>query len=302
MFLPFWKDSTRRLTTCKLQATFYLVLFFADTPSVWSEVLSSLGNIRSIFSDDQQVSEGLRQYVLKLASIATDKIGWEFDAKDDYLKGQLRALLITTAGLAGHQGVVAEAKKRFTALTKNGDKQAIHPSLRLPIFKIAVKEGGREAYEAVLNEYTHSTSVDGKEIALQALGRVQDKALAKEYLDWSFSGAVATQDMHTPSRALTLNSKVRPVVWDYIKANWPMLRERMGGNMVVLERYLRMSLNKFASYEVERDVEGFFKDKDNTGYDRGLAVVSDTIKGAARYKEHDLEIIREWLSAHGYVK
>ena len=269
---------------------------------MWSEVLSSLGNIRSIFSEDAEVSEGLRQYSLKLVSSAADKIGWEFDAKDDYLTGQLRALLLTSAGLSGHQGVIAEAKKRFAAFTKDGNKKAIHPSLRLPTFKIAVKEGGREAYEAVQKEYHETTSVDGKDIALAAMGRVQDKQLAKEYLDWSFSGAVATQDVHTPSRALALNSKVRSVVWEFIKENWPMLRERLGGNMVVLERYLRMSLNKFSSTEVERDIGGFFADKDQNGFDRGLAVVSDTIKGAARYKEHDLEIIREWLSAHGYMK
>ena len=271
-------------------------------PSVWSEVLSSLGNIRSIFAEDATVSEGLRQYALKLVSKATDKVGWEFDAKDDFLTGQLRALLITTAGMAGHQGVIDEAKKRFAAFTKDGDKKAIHPSLRLPTFKIAVKEGGREAYEAVLNEYLHTTSVDGKEIALQALGRVQDKRLAEEYLDWSFSGAVATQDVHSPSRAIALNAKVRPVVWEFIKNNWDMLRERLGGNMVVLERYVRMSLNKFSNYEDEKDIEAFFKDKDTTGYDRGLAVVSDTIKGAARYKGNDLAVIREWLSAHGYSK
>lgn len=269
---------------------------------VWSEVLSSLGNIRSIFADDAQVSEGLRKYVLKLVTAATDKIGWEFGANDDFLTGQLRALLITSAGLAGHQGVVTEAKKRFSAYTKDGDKKAIHPSLRLPTFKIAVKENGKEAYDAVMNEYLHGTSVDGKEIALQAMGRVQDKQLAKEYLDWSMSGAVATQDVHSPARAVALNSKVRPVVWEFIKANWPMLREKLGGNMVVLERYLRMSLNKFASLEVEKEIDAFFADKDNTGYDRGLAVVSDTIKGSARYKENDLEIIREWLSAHGYTK
>jgi hypothetical protein len=89
-------------------------------------------------------------------------------------------------------------------------------------------------------------------------------------------------------------------VWEFIKNNWPMLRERLGANMVVLERYLRISLNKFSNNEAEKDIEVFFSDKDNTGYDRGLAVVSDSIKGAARYKENDLEIIREWLSAHGY--
>ncbi|KAH0239587.1 hypothetical protein KCU84_g25390, partial [Aureobasidium melanogenum] len=91
---------------------------------VWSEVLSSLGNIRSVFADDEQVSEGLRQYTLRLVSEATAKIGWDFAPHDDYLTGQLRALLLASAGMAGHEATVAEAKKRFTAFTEGGDKKA----------------------------------------------------------------------------------------------------------------------------------------------------------------------------------
>ena len=268
---------------------------------VWSEVLSGLGSIRSIFSDDEQVSEGLRAFTLRLVSKATDMIGWEFAPHDDYLTGQLRALLISTAGMVGHQQVVAEAQKRFKAFT-SGDKKAIHPSLRTATFKIAIKEGGSSAYEAVKHEYETTSSVDGKEICLQAMGRVQTSDLANDFLTWSFSGAVATQDLHTPARALALNSKVRVTVWTFIKTNWPMLRDRLGGNMVVLERFLRMSLTKFATEEVLTDIEDFFRDKDQTGFDRGLAVVQDTIRGNARYRVNDLEIIREWLGAHGYVK
>lgn len=269
--------------------------------SVWSEVLSSLGNIRSIFSDDEQVSNGLREFTLRLVSKATDKIGWEFGPHEDYLTGQLRALLISTAGMTGHQATIAEAKKQFAAFVK-GDKKAIHPSLRTATYNVAIKEGGKAEFDAVKHEYLNTTSVDGKEIALQAMGKVQSKELAKEYLDWSFGGAVATQDLHSPASALAANAKTRPAVWEFIKANFPMLRERLGGNMVVLERFLRMSLSKFASFEIEKDIEAFFKDEDQNGFDRGLAVVSDTIKGNARYRQHDLEIIREWLSAHGYIQ
>lgn len=267
---------------------------------VWSEVLSSLGKIRSIFSTHEQVSAGLRNYTLKLVTAATDRIGWEFGSNDDYLTGQLRALLINTAGLVGHEKVVAEAQKRFKAYF-GGDQKAIHPSLRAAVFKIAIKNGGADAYQTVQNEYKNTTSIDGKEITLQSMGQVQSPELASDYLKFAFGGNVAIQDLHSVGASLANNSKVRNAVWEYIKQEWPMIREKLGGNMVVLERFLRMSLQKFASAEVEKDIEQFFGGKDNTGYDRGLAVVSDTIKGNARYRERDLEVTREWLSAHGYM-
>ncbi|KAF2219338.1 peptidase family M1-domain-containing protein [Elsinoe ampelina] len=266
---------------------------------VWSEVLSALGNIRSIFADDEAISNGLRTFTLKLISPATEKIGWTFESNEDYLTGQLRALLISSAGLAGHESTVKEAQKRFDAYF-SGDKNAIHPSLRLPVFKIAVKNGAKDAYLKVRKEYESTTSVDGKEITLAAMGRVATTDLARDYLEWSFSGAVATQDLHTPARALALNSAVRGEVWTFIKKNWPTIFEKLSGNMVVLERYLRMSLTKYASFEIEKDIENFFKDKDQKGFDRGLSVASDTIKGLAGYRERDGEVIKEWLEARGY--
>ncbi|KAK0248640.1 hypothetical protein LTS09_016199 [Friedmanniomyces endolithicus] len=243
---------------------------------VWSEVLSSLAKIRSTFSSDAQVSEGLRSFTLKLVTAATDKVGWSFGPHDDYLTGQMRALLIATAGLMGHESTVAEAQKEFKAYL-GGDKKAIHPSLRSAVYKIAVKNGGAEAYKAVQNEFLTTTAVDGKELALSSMGFVQSQELAKEYLSWAFSGNVAIQDVHTVGGSLSGNSKVRDAVW-------------------------AVSLQKFASFEVEKDIEAFFKDKDNAGYDRGLAVVSDTVKGNARYRERDVEVVREWLLAHGYAK
>lgn len=268
---------------------------------VWSEVLSSLGKIRSIFSSDAEVSNGLRQYTLKLVTLATNNIGWEFTSSDDYLRGQLRALLISAAGLAGHEKVVEEAQKRFKSFV-GGDAKAIHPSLRAAVYRISVKNGGEESYKAVQKEYLTTKSIDGKEITLASLGQVQSAELAGDYLKFAFSGNVAIQDLHSVGGSLGSNSKVRDTVWQYIKENWPMIREKLGGNMVVLERFLRTSLLKHASFEVEKDITDFFADKDNTGYDRGLAVVSDTIKGNARYRERDLETTREWLRAHGYGK
>lgn len=266
---------------------------------VWSELITSLGKIRSVFSSDEHVSEGLRKFTVKLVSDAADQIGWDFKQSDDYLTGQSRALLISSAGLAGHQTVVTEAQKRFGAFV-DGDKKSIHPSLRSAVFRIAIKNGGADAYKAVQNEYLTTKAVDGKEITLQSMGQVQSKDLAEDYLNFGFS-KVATQDVHSVGASLAANSTVRDTVWPFIKSNWPMIREKLSGNMVVLERFLRTSLQKYASYEVEKDIQSFFKDKDNVGYDRGLSVVSDTIKGNARYKERDLGVIKEWLSAHGYM-
>lgn len=69
---------------------------------VWSQILGSLGTVKSVFSDDAEISDGLKRFTLKLVSPAVQKIGWESAPNEDFLTSQLRALLILTAGINGH--------------------------------------------------------------------------------------------------------------------------------------------------------------------------------------------------------
>ena len=177
----------------------------------------------------------------------------------------------------------------------------MHPSLRLAVFQIVVREGGKPAYAAVLNEYTNTTSIDGKETCLLALGKVQTVDLVKSFLDFQFSDKVALQDVHTGSVSLAVNSKVRKALWEYIKVNWDTVSKKLSASPVVIDRYFKTCLSKFASHEIEKDIEAFFKDKDTKAYDRGLVQVSDTVKANANYKERDEALLKEWLGAHDYL-
>ncbi|KAL8640968.1 MAG: hypothetical protein Q9228_002172 [Teloschistes exilis] len=267
---------------------------------VWSQMMASLNNIRSIFAENNAVADGLKKFTLKLVSQATETIGWDFKPEEDYLTGQLRALLISTAGSAGHTATSDEAKSRFRRYL-TGDSSAIHPSLRLAIFQINVAQGGKEAYDSVKQEYLKTTSIDGKEICLQALGRVQTTDLINDFLDFQFSDHVKVQDVHSGSMALAANSKARDALWHYIKDHWDEVYGKLSSNSVVLDRYLKNSLQKFASHEKERDIATFFQEKDTKGFDRGLVQVSDTVRGNANYKERDEDLLLEWLKAHGYT-
>ena len=195
---------------------------------------------------------------------------------------------------------ITEAQHRFKAY-QSGDRKAIDPSLRRAVFSIVVRQGGQPAYKAVQEEYLTTTSIDGKETCLIALGKVQTTDLVNDFLDFQFSDQVAIQDVHTGSVSLAANSKVRNELWKYIKENWTAVHEKLSANIVATDRYFKTTLSRFASHEIERDIAAFFKDKDTKGYDRGLVQVSDTVRGNASYKERDEQLVLEWLKAHEYV-
>lgn len=196
--------------------------------------------------------------------------------------------------------VTSEAKHRFDLYVTGKDKSAVNQNLRGAIFGTAVQQGGRSEYEALKNEYTTTTSIDGKEITLRALGRFQDPALLPDFLDFIFT-KVTTQDVHTAGSALGHNPKARHGLWKHIHENFSSIREKLGKNMTVLNRFLNLSLTSFNDKETADEIARFFEGKDNRGYDRTLNIVNDTILGRAKYKERDAAVILEWLKAHGYA-
>ncbi|KAF2861216.1 aminopeptidase-like protein [Piedraia hortae CBS 480.64] len=268
---------------------------------VWVEVLSTLTRIQQIFTD-KEVAEGLQRFKLKLISPAVEKIGWKFPAKESFLTSQLRSLLITQAGLVGHEGTVSEAQKRFDDYFNGSNKSTMHPSLRLPIFKICIKNGDKTSYEQVKKEHLSTTSIDGTEITVQAMGQVPTPALARDYLDFAFSdNNVAVQNLHFMGGALTRNIAVRDEVWYHLKNNWAKVEKLLGANAIVLERYIRVTLQELVSPEIEKEIGEFFKDKDIKGYDRGLAVARDRIRSNVAYAKRDADVLKEWLVVHKYI-
>ncbi|KAI8943585.1 hypothetical protein NX059_001579 [Plenodomus lindquistii] len=281
-----------------------LVERFSDESDylVWSQILTNIGNVRSVFSGNEEVSEALRKYHLKLVTPAVEKVGWDFKDGESFLVGQLRASLILSAGVVGHEATVNEALKRFDAYISGSNKNAIHPSLRRAIFAIAIKNRGESAFKAIQNEYLNTTSIDGREICLQSLGRVQTPELAREVMNFIFSDKVAMQDKHSGTIALANNSKVRTEVWHFIRDNWDSkVHPTLSGNLVVLERFLRFGLNKFADDRIADEIQKFFEGKDTRGYNKGLEVIDDTIRSYAGYKKRDEKVVKAWLGENGYL-
>ncbi|KAH6723326.1 aminopeptidase-like protein [Leptodontidium sp. MPI-SDFR-AT-0119] len=266
---------------------------------VWSQILGSLATVKSVFADDEAVTLGLKKFVLKLVTPAVERIGWE-SSGDDFLTGQLRALLVITAGLNGHEEVITEAKRRFDLYVSGEDKSAIHPNLRAAIYALAVRYGGRSEFDFLKSEWQSTTSIDGRETIVRELGHIQDPALLPDYLSFLFND-VATQDMHTGAIALAANPRTRIGQWKYFQENFGSIKDRLSKNMILLDRFILSCLNKFSDRESEKEIAKFFEGKDNRGYDRGLAIISDTILGRATYKERDGKVILEWLKAHGYA-
>ncbi|KAG4219464.1 hypothetical protein PC116_g32056, partial [Phytophthora cactorum] len=89
--------------------------------------------------------------------------------------------------------------------------------------------------------------------------------------------------------------------WKYIQDNWEKLTTKMA-NPVVLDRFVKLTLSKFTDAKYIDEIDAFFKDKDTSAFDRTLEQVKDSIRGRAAYRQRDAQVIKDWLSANGYIQ
>ena len=75
----------------------------SNSRRVWSQITSSLSDIRITFSEDPTLAAALDEFSLRLFGPAAERIGWEPSTDEDFLTGQLRTLLLWNAGRAGHK-------------------------------------------------------------------------------------------------------------------------------------------------------------------------------------------------------
>ncbi|KYK56145.1 aminopeptidase [Drechmeria coniospora] len=275
-------------------------------PLVWTQVLDSISSVKGVFNEDADLKRGLENFTLKLIDAKVREVGWEFPEGEEYLAGILRKQLIGVAAANGHAEVVKEALRRFNAWVENPDANAIHPSLRGSVWRNAVRKDAARAVDVLKGEWFNTKSIDGKLICLQALSAAEDEELLRtSIVPFNFNSsppnnAVPSADMHALGMGLAANPAGRVVQWEFMKGNWDVCLAKLG-NPIVLDRFIRVSLGGFTDDAVIDDIDGFFKDKDTSSFNRTLGTVKDKIRGRASYKKRDSAALKEWLGANGYL-
>ncbi|CAG9938791.1 unnamed protein product [Clonostachys rosea f. rosea IK726] len=272
---------------------------------VWSQVLDSVGSVKSVFGEDEDLKKGLSNFVVKLIDAKVKEIGWEAREGEDYLVGILRKSLISSAVASGHPEVTAEALKRFDAWVENPEANPIPPSLRTSVWRAGLDKDPARAVPILKKEWFETKSIDGKLLCL-VLGLTKDVELLKSsvipfnYNTSPPSDAVPNADMHALAASLARNSSARNLHWDFLKNHWDAIVSKIG-NPIVVDRLVKVSLKSFTDESFVDDIAKFFADKDTTAFNRSLGTVQDSIRGRAAYKKRDSAALKEWLGANNYI-
>ncbi|RDA91051.1 hypothetical protein CP533_6116 [Ophiocordyceps camponoti-saundersi (nom. inval.)] len=268
---------------------------------VWNEIISRLSAIQAAWLfEDAALRNGLESLMRDLVSPKAQKLGWSFSDDDGHVEQQFKAMVFEAAGVNGDKAVIAACKDMLHRFA-SGDKAAIHPNIRRSVFGVAIKYGGKDEYDMVMRLYQSSANSDERNTCLRCLGRSQDPELMKRTLGLLFTDEVKDQDVYMPVGGLRTHAAGTEAIFAWMKENWDTMYKRLPPGLSMLGTMVTLMTSGFTTQKQLDEVERFFGDKNNSGYDQALAQSKDAIRSKISWHGRDGDDVAAWLKAKGYM-
>ncbi|QPG75733.1 hypothetical protein FOA43_003093 [Brettanomyces nanus] len=269
---------------------------------VWDEILTRLAAIRGAWLfEDRAVKDAIKSLTLDLVGEKSNTLGWKFGKHESFLDQRLKGLLFGSALSAGDCTVVAAADKMFADYVA-GDKEAIHPNLRVSIFNSIASKGGEKEFKQLVSIYEHPQSMDEKIAALRSLGRFEDSAILSRVLSLLLDGTVRSQDIYIPLQGMRIHKLGVEMLFKWMCEKWDTLCHMLPPGLSMLGSVVQLCTSGFTKEEQYKKVEEFFQTKDTKGFNQGLAQALETIKSKSGWVARDSKDVEAWLKANGYLK
>ncbi|KAG0211144.1 hypothetical protein BGX28_008454 [Mortierella sp. GBA30] len=284
---------------------FDLIQYYKNEKSfvVWDYLVNKINYFTSIFSTNEQTHKRMQHFQRKLVHNLAQELGWEFPKGEDYLTSRLRGVILSCAGLSGHEETVKESLRRFALFMEDGaDHDAIiHPSTRRTVFEVAMSHGGVKEFEQVMKFYKTTPKQDQQVMCLMAMGStVHGEELIQRLFDFALSENVRSQDFMYVLAGLAQNIQARHASWAWIKSNWSTLHDRYEGNMGMLGFFVKIPVSKMADIVVLKDLEEFFEGKDIKDFERDLEQAKEGLRIRSKWVARDGANLEAWLVQQGY--
>lgn len=286
--------------------------------TVWQQVLDALQNVEMTFSEDAEMSTGLKHFALQLIEGKVNDVGIEALPEDSFLMRRLRRTLLGKAVKYGHAGyagypldtaitplVLTEWRRtvnKFASIFSDWTDKGIdiNPSMRRIVLRAAMRKEPTRVFPILMSEFTKTSSSDTKNSILLAMAETDDKSILRDLVAFNWSSSVPVSEMSVVLFALVAHPIGRHVQWAYTKDHWEACAAKLN-DALLLDQFVQVSLLGFSSEDVIKDVDAFFADKNTEGFRQSLEKGKEGIRAKALYRERDSALLKQFFLENKYL-
>jgi aminopeptidase N len=224
----------------------------------------------------------------------TQQLGWAARPDDSDEQKALRGALLEIVGEAADAAAVATANDLVQRYIK--DPTSVDGTLSASAFTVAAENGGVELYNQFTAALANSRSTDEYYHYLYSLPRFQQPELVSRTLALVDRGDVRQQEFPRFFAALLSNPAAREPAWNYLKAHWDNLSEKVssfGGNGALT------ALGTACSAQMREDVQQFFSTHRAPGAERTVQQSVERMNSCIEFKRLQQPDMQKWLAEAG---
>jgi puromycin-sensitive aminopeptidase len=230
-----------------------------------------------------------RTFAPALAALGFDAAEGEPDA----VRLRRAELVALSAVIAEDETAAEQLERRTTAYLD--DRNAIDANLVGSILTLGARRADATRLAQYLEASQHDVTPQERRRFRMALADVRDPALVQEVLRASLTPAIPTQDVALVLARLLSNRDAREAAFEFVRARWPELRERMPA-MLISRVVEAMPALRTESHR--KQVMAFFAAHPIPTAVRALRQADERFRLAATFRKRAAPALRKWVSAH----
>jgi puromycin-sensitive aminopeptidase len=238
-----------------------------------------------------------RQLQAHLASTfgpALSSLGWgNGDAAEPNDVRLRRAELLTlVAVVAEAEGVTREAEARCAEYLH--ERRGLDANLVSPVLVVGARHADAQRLATLLDASEQDPTPQARRRFRLVIADVRDPALVDSVLSCCLSARIPTQDVAFVLARLLRNPHAQAQAFDFMRAHWSELRERVPSMLV---SRLIDALPALGGEQQRRAVMNFFASHPVPTATRALRQADERFRLDARFRKRAAPVLRQWLSA-----
>jgi aminopeptidase N len=262
-----------------------------DNNAVWDVIAGNIGSVRAVM-DDEKLRGDMKPYIRQLVAKQLKRLGWEEIEGESPFDKLLRPTILGLAAVAEETSVVDEALRRFNAMKKLSD---LPPDLRGVICSTAAYHGTAATFDRLFRMHHESTSSEEKVTLVGALTNFKQPALITKALAAITTDEVRLQDVIYWIAYSFSNRHARLAAWDWLTANWPWLKENLGGDFA-FSRMPVISARPFSDPAFLPKYKKFFESVMSPILDRSYKQGVELLEWQSEWKKRDLALTKAYFA------
>ncbi|XP_075149879.1 glutamyl aminopeptidase-like isoform X1 [Haematobia irritans] len=261
----------------------------------WNVAASRLSGIKNLLYYTDMYRDFV-DYARELLKNVYKSVTW--NVNDDHLQNLLRVTILNAACGYGEPEALEEAGQRFTAWLANPSDRP-NPDIRSTVYYYGMQSVGNEnIWNQVWELFLAETDAQEKLKLMESLAAINEPWILQRFINLAWNeNNVRGQDYFTCLQYIAQNRIGQPLVWDYVRENWPRLVERFGINERYLGRMIPSITSRFASQTKLDEMESFFAKYPEAG--AGTAArkeALENVKNNKKWLEQNMEAVGKWLA------